>query len=370
MSRHRGSEGSAGLAALGAELENALIPLNRSAARRALCRLARETTRALGAGLNTVQPAPPASKASSSESRVSAPLPGPIPAPVQPVAPDGALDAPLNPGDSAVNEKGRGVERDSARRGVQIALVRRSPTESSPQTPRLGTRIDATADELSDDITQRMPNVQTVPAARASFTETRVPSRHLDTSDNAHPLERGTRPPGEQTPFWGVPAVHLSPREAGANKAPKPSATPSVGAKNKPQFTPGPDALAASYAPPLSPEEEDELEIEILPEPLELSPCRVPPVEPMSHECSAEPSPDSLDVTPVAHHKLVEALHACTTYAGQGAQRSDVRELIADFQVHADWTEDELSRELKGLAQVELTPAGANAGPRAKSSRR
>lgn len=130
----------AGAAALARELEAALIPVNRSAGRRALARLAREVKRVtLNVGRNAM-------RSGSNEVPAPAPIPAPAPdrpapaaAPKENVEPQEAQSepAPIEPakvasGPTPAGDGGRGQSAALPDTGVSADLAQPAPGESGP----------------------------------------------------------------------------------------------------------------------------------------------------------------------------------------------------------------------------------------------
>ncbi|MDI3291275.1 hypothetical protein [Polyangium sp. 15x6] len=89
VARPRSQAAERGPGVVAAEIEAALVPLNRGAAKRTLARLARETARAVEAGL-VVEPAPPPAPvvvAAAAPAPVAAPVAAPVSAPAPAPAP-------------------------------------------------------------------------------------------------------------------------------------------------------------------------------------------------------------------------------------------------------------------------------------------
>ena len=148
LSRVASRDSRASVAQFVAELEAALIPVNRAAARRALGRLARETSRAVDRGLLEAPPAPeprPAPAAPSEVSLVAPPAALPVVPPERDIEPELALEPLLETRPEPL-----------ARRSVAS-----SSEASAAQTPPLGTLI-APAHEVTHELaalTDPMPDV-------------------------------------------------------------------------------------------------------------------------------------------------------------------------------------------------------------------
>lgn len=183
-----------GLAALVRELEVALIPVNRGAARRALSRLHRETERARDAGKLTalLQAAPVVAAAPAvAASPVAAPItpPEPAPAPV-PAPPSAELSEPapvVLPAVAAVPPTPRPIVKpapvveltltpEPRRVDLDPAVTRPEPVvqrarERGSSTPRLGTVVTAqTLPGEEVERTERAPHVA-IDEAEASPVE-------------------------------------------------------------------------------------------------------------------------------------------------------------------------------------------------------
>jgi len=115
-----------GLPGLAAELESALIPVNRAAGRRALARLAREIKRAtLGLGRHTLPSSSEVSSRSSSRS---------LPSPVDPGPESGASSSPQTTVDSLIAQFGVSSEGEQGLSRELRAIAGISETPSPPSS--------------------------------------------------------------------------------------------------------------------------------------------------------------------------------------------------------------------------------------------
>jgi len=143
---------TASLASLVGELEAALIPVNRAAARRALARVSRETTRALERGL---LPPPAAEVPKAPPTPPAQTIAAPAPAPVIEPAPVAEIEVTLE----------RTPEPEPLAETRPEPLVRRAsvvPPEPLARTPRLGTLMAPSVrlePQEPGDLTDPMPSV-------------------------------------------------------------------------------------------------------------------------------------------------------------------------------------------------------------------
>jgi hypothetical protein len=225
------------LAALLAELESALIPVNRGAAARALSRLARETIRARRPSLAPGEEAPPASL--EDEPSHAAPAPGDDTEPMQ-VGPD-ATSGPDGMRDSQETLNRRVPSRDS-----QETLNRTRPAQDSEDS--IGRHV-----VLLEPSLPRFPlDSSGEPAGRASdafgFGDEPTTSRR-ETIDEARPAEPSSasidRLRDDCEPSGPLPVAHAAPSSPLAPPTPPPPA-PRLG-------TPQPSAVSPAAAPPRPP---------------------------------------------------------------------------------------------------------------------
>lgn len=334
-----------GLEALVKELEAALIPVNRSAARRALSRLHRETERAreqgkldawLRAEISAAQPEalaaaadpPEAAPFDSPEAAPSAPLPAlPAVAPAPPAAllPAVVVAAPMLPAASAPTPAPALVASPPLP-AEELALTRPEPVierarERGGTTPKLGTLVTAqTLPGEEGERTERAPAVALLdeePAADESSLPVEV---ELDAALEPQPLQEPepSRLPDVLTAMLelhtGVEADEAPTRLREVVTAPKPTApSPEVNVHEALTWDPGPVAPSSSQ------------------------------VE------SAPPSPALL---------LVEPAPELSPYAPAvlPSRESDVSELLDSFHVSSAVEERELRGALKEMAGLELTP--------------
>jgi hypothetical protein len=172
-----------------AELEAALIPVNRAAARRALARLSRETARAIEQGL-ALEPAPE-----------------PHVAPVAPRATAVTAPQPETAGDTEFAEVDVVVELESepleetrpeplaARRSVPAppplpALPPSTDLRGDGQTPRLGTLMTPSV-KLEDpsELTERTPEAEQLPPSTRPLSLPEQPASEAEAAFSAEPSQ-------------------------------------------------------------------------------------------------------------------------------------------------------------------------------------
>jgi hypothetical protein len=388
---------SAGLVALVRELEAALIPVNRAAAQRALARLVRETTRALERGL-TLDEEP-----ERLESKPKVPA-QPSPAPRLELVP-----AVLEPNfEVDVEFDAQDVEPERPAREAETRpepVVRRSvaPSRAAPppepagvapvETPRLGTLV-AVAAVLPEappeyDFTERMPPVSLAePEATDSELEASAPEPEAGDSEplagdvepvasapellasDVEPLASAAEPVAGDV----EPVASAGEPEAGDEDEPLLHLLPEPLGENDIVIEEGPDAgliemrlpaegelvfateSAASEGP------EAELELAFTPSPhratsVTLEELRGPDFEPepdyepeplplYEPEPEPEPTPPSLPRVKLRREPL----------------RSEVQDLLREFSNETTPSEPDISRELRMLAGLDLTPPPATAG--------
>jgi len=310
-----------GLAALVKELEAALIPVNRAAAKRALSRLQRETARALANGqLPDEVPERPAPA-------VSAPPAEVVPVPAEPSQP-AKLEPWLPPALSSLD-------------GIVTVANEEPAFELSPTSsaPTIALELAAPAEvELSEDeieIVEEDPNdaltlarnVEVLPAS----VESVAPSVDM-------PADACTKP----EPVIVRKSLRPLVPEA-VPLPPSPLHTPALGSlvRELPVLTP--ERIAELSA--IADEEEGATQVFAPVAPLETV---------MSEEIEAASSPLSIEectepmpaVEPLCHGVSIVPTH-----------KSDVSELLAGFQVASDENHRGLCRAIKDLAELDLTPA-------------
>lgn len=418
--RVAGRGGGHSLSLLAEEIEKALIPLNRSAARRALVRLHRETARAVEQGklaplpdleepaqIRLSPPPPPAAPSDSPPVAVlrstepSRPTPPPVALKVDAQVPRDP--SPLAPAASPIPvivacETPPPAPQELAKRDVEamapIALASREPT-----LPLSLPLVQPPTDALE------LTRAETVVARRARGMPVPVVA-------TVAPRERP-----EKTPRMGsvdVAVIEIPPSALSALPDGVAEATERVPPVNEDVAA---DSLQALAAWPLS---SSSVYGEHEPEKASTSARRLPRVEPLendaggadanparadegqealplpSFELDTEPTPDLPTVEPPAvrgpsacvgggqsadsderaeslaedqleTRPLLSSLEALAVEPIRHilAPQSDVRELLSDFKVQGGLSENELRRELKALAGVDLTPGtGLNVGPR------
>lgn len=385
--RVAGRGGGASLHALADEIEKALIPLNRAAARRALVRLQRETARAVEQGklapvpdleepaqirlsppppavARSEQPkpvAPPVREARLRESPPPLPVQSPLPMVVACVTPPPVAPVAVRPIQAEIARLPIALESREPTLPLELPLVAVPEVEhlTSPQTvvarrargiptppplptsdtksestPRMGSvdvaviSVPATQlpplQEASSDLTERVPSV----IETATEHDFDAPAEDGDAELRA--LER-----------WPVPKVaELAPESDAVSPPELPrfpldlDLSPDLPTAEPPAVRESPALVVGVHvadsddtAEPVRDDELDDLETRPLP-----SSVAQLPVEPIRHILAPE---------------------------------SDVRELVSDFKVQGGLSETELRRELKALAGVDLTPGpAAGVGPR------
>jgi hypothetical protein len=383
LTRARRRAAGAGIGALLRELERALIPVNRAAARRALARLARETVRAKDEGRLTVAPPPP---------REPAPVTAP-PAPVVPVAvPDVVEVAALAAGPAAIpveSATSAGVVSPvavEAERGLTEQLPKR------PEPPRV-------------EVTERL-ELPFVAAAVASVVVAEpAPVVELPAESETRPepvvLRASQRPPA--MPPASIAPDPLSVVPPPVRELAPTGDTPVLGTVLAPTLVADEPRLSVAElalslaTPELAAADEIEIEIEwtfsedestIVPEEVELLPAEVSAEPERTEPC---PSPLAESVPPpavaaVADIELPDDVLASAPSASElpevdtklppwvtarpeepelsplprvampRPRESNVDDLLDGMQSEA-LGEDELKSGLKGLAGLEPTPS-------------
>ncbi len=385
----------AGLAALVRELETALIPVNRAAAKRALSRLHRETERAKAAGkldallhaeaapvvtapvvtapvvtavdaialaaeypepsqtsVPVVEAAPPpvfVAPAAPPSVLVAAPAPAPVPVVALP-APEFTPEPLLAVGEPALTKPEPVVQRAKERgnrtpRLGTLVTLQTLPGEEGERTERVPAVVidDKPELDLSIDVELEASPVPTAAAPQALVDP--EPSRMPDVLTAMVALHAGVD--AEDAPTR-IRDVVTEPRATG----------PALGAQPRvvavPQLTPEPELVEDSWlthssfegvvssAPSFESERVDPAVHEALtwnPGPVATAPHDVPAALPpalLLLEPAPEPSPYAPAVLPT--------------------RTSDVSELLDSFHVSDAAEEHELRSALKGMAGLELTP--------------
>ncbi len=294
-----------GLSALVKELEAALIPVNRAAAKRALSRLHRETARALVSGQ---LPADEPERAAAVE--IAAPIEAP--AELEPWLPpalsslDGVVTALCDEPELALSPVS-----DALTIALEVSAPRAEPVALA-EVPSLDDEIEIIEEEPIDELTTAIE----LPAEACTRPEPVI-------------VRKSVRP--------------LIAQVLPLPEAPSPLHTPTLGslARELP-------VLSAERIAELSATIEEEhathvfapvavIERELAPSVVATAPCALP-VE----ECT-EPMPD---VEPLQHGVSIVA-----------TRKSDVSELLAGFRVATDESHLGLCRAIKELAELDLTPA-------------
>jgi hypothetical protein len=394
----------AGLPGLVRELENALIPVNRAAAKRALSRLYRETDRAraagkLGAGLQAeaareaaapvsaepprvvvepprVAPAPPVVE----ELLVAAEFPDPSPvalpvvekAPTPPpraAAPRVVAPAPL-PVLTLTPEPQIAVGEPAFTKPEPVVLRKR---ERGSRTPRLGTLITAqTLPGEESELTERAPAVVNdeeleievdvvVEEEVVAAPHVAAPQPLLDPEPSRMPdvimamVELHTGVDADEAPTRlrdVVTAVAATPAPVVVESVPAPVVVESVPAPVVVESVPAPVVVESVPAPVVAAEPVVQLFVS------ELADSAV-------HDALTwNPGP----VAPVANSDVVSSLPAALLIAEPApepspyapavlpARSSDVSELLDSFYVSGAAEEHELRSALKEMAGLSLTP--------------
>ncbi len=308
--RAAGRASGGGVSGLAAELQKALIPFNRAAARRALLRLYRETERAVGEGRLG---APPDTDSEEDLLRLSPP-----PAKVGETAP--------------------------------ILVPVAAPAAMAPMPPRLPTPSPVEVAELplSAELSSDAPEQLTRPETIVSRRRAQLPSW----PPPLPPID----PAGPRTPRMGsmdVSVVTLEAAPAMAQRTRTPSPPPLPVFDDLTERVPEVSELLAS-------EGDESPALVMVPEVSELlaaedeSPALVIGVHVADSEDVAEQvNDDDIETRPLP------VLAPPVPYAGVSVPASEVHELLRGFQVAEGLGEAELRRELKALAGVDLTPGSA-----------
>lgn len=424
--RVAGRAGAASLHALAEEIEKALIPLNRAAARRALVRLHRETARAVSEG--KLAPVPDLEE--PAQIRLSPPPP--------PVAPSDSKISVAPP----VRETQAALRRETppplpvqSPIPVVVACVTPPPVAVAAVTPPPVAAPVTLPSVVVPAVTLppvAVPAVTLPPihAALPVMLESREPTLPLALPLNpcaSEPVEHVTSP---QTVVArrarGLAPPPLPAANARSEKTPRMGsvdvAVISVQAAELPPLPESPSDLTERVPPVSDALEGDDAELRAL----EAWPVSLPSVEPRPleepsaasislEELPSEPrslldpspslprfaldielSPDPPTLEPPALREspaLVVGVHVADSEELAEpvlddeletrplpssvsalpvepirhllAPESDVRELVSEFKVQGGLSETELRRELKALAGVDLTPGAAvNVGPR------
>jgi len=374
--RAAGKGGGASLGLLGEELEKALIPLNRAAARRALVRLFRETARAVEQG----KLAPTPDLEEPAQIRLSPPPPVVAQKPVQ-VAPLAATPEPIQVALSADSAEPRAVAAVAVApvvaEPVQVAVPPVAPVAApAPVAPRARTPLPPVSVEPSSEAEQ-LTSAETVVARRARGLRSTPPP--LPPS----PVRNETTPRigSVDETVISVPNLPRQPLfcDVPGDATERVPEVEEISSDDSDLQALAEWPVAQRPLPPEIPQFIGELELPLprFVSPPELSPDP-PTVEPPAlrespalvigvhvadsdeiaeavadDELETRPLPSSLSALPVEpiRHLL--------------AAESDVHELLSEFQVREGLSEAELRRELKALAGVDLTPGSAlEVGPR------
>ena len=330
-----------GLPALVRELEAALIPVNRAAAQRALARLQRETARALASGTLAEEKPEVREPAAQPTVSVSAPEPEPdhletlaIALPTcEPLAPPAASD--LDGVQSALcDQPYERVEESPLVDALTIALDLRAPSDGA-EIVLLEEDVEFIEEEPSDALTVAR-NIEVQPIAVL-----------LEDASVELPEEACTRP---------EPVIRRQALRPLAQPDPEPL-RPSLEVGSR---TPTLGSLAAEL-PTLAPELIAEMTRRVV---SEAQSAAVEPhaLVPLSPESSAPPVGAEAEVVCSAQNDectepTPEVSPLVPGVAIVASRKSDISELLADFQVAKHDTHQDLRRAIKELAELDLTPA-------------
>jgi hypothetical protein len=336
-----------GTLALGAELEKALIPVNRAAARRALVRLYRETSRAIQAGrLAPSLPVPGCAPLSEGLPPSSAPDPAAFSEPPTPVLLPSPSPPPLPRFRSELEALTRPETVVARARAFGGSIPAPRPTEPPPvsvDTPTLGS-----------------VEVRGYAAKPAICVEERPRT------------EDSTERTPETADRFDTDIAELAGPQAFAN-----TFGDAEGALDAASIF---ESSAAAPAIRELDEERAAAEVEVDPEPLELVPVvegaprtetaavqETPPMpvvsEPVSRaEAAQTEAAPQLVSEAMTQTEAQETLPPAEVvpYAGLPAERSEVRVLLEGFQVALPTNEVNLRKELSALAGVDLTPGSSS----------
>jgi hypothetical protein len=346
-----------GLPGLVRELEAALIPVNRGAARRALARLSRETARALASGVlaedepEVREPAPlpevRATVVAVAEPARAVEVPAEEPAPegdeletcaiIVPVPVE--LPPPSSNGEGALSTLSEDTETTPDASPVSGALtlaidvcaaVDATPTESI----LLEEDIEFIDEEPSDALTV-VRDIEVAPIAIANAAEQALVDLPEEACTRPEPIILRQAQRTFARPELSPPSVEA------------PSRTPTLGSLAAELPVLAPELIAEmtrleGLAPSVV--TEPSVEVEMSPEPSGL-PAEVE--DSVRSWAAGEQSTDPMpEVAPLSPGVAIVA-----------SRKSDVSELLADFQVAPDDTHQGLRRAIKEMAELDLTPA-------------
>lgn len=375
-------ESDRGVEAVVGEIEAALIPVNRAAARRALARLARETIKAKEAGKVKPRPSnrPPAAPKPEAKAIVEA-----APAPKVEVE----AKAPVAPAPKVEVEAKAIVEQTPAPRVEVRAVVEHAvtqattppPVDPAPRAPApLPVAVVAAAPPSA--LSQPFIILPTPPPVPAVWTPSPAPAEIEPTPTvlGMGPVEMDHAPTEIDAPValrTPTPAPALStptPQPIAATPAPQPIvATPApqpIAAAPEEPASAAPDLAepADAPAPPASPSPIDRVVLAQPTEPADVAfglEDRARPQEPLTppFALDVEPAPRAL---PAARPMFAEARHRGPVHHAPNVHtRAD--DLLAHFG--ASCNDDAHMREaascLRRMAGIEATPPPARAEPSA-----
>lgn len=358
-----------GVDALIRELETALIPVNRSAARRALARLHRETTRALESGrvdISAFQLEPETSAPASSDARPAAPAVMRAPEPEPALAPEPAPEPEPNEWSVPIDV----LESSPAAPEAEVASHDEpQQDETAPETilaRARGERVEAPALEV-DVVVELSPPPGAATEVRRSVPETPVLGTMCNPQTSLTPVDIIETDVTER-----VPPVFEPEATPGPGSEAKASAVPEVVPRASAEPAPGLDAEF----------EDEEIEwIEVEPsveqpparvgEPFGVAPSADPPgvaprwkpsvvvlggspiVDTHPGPAAAEPEPEPTPPPRIPDEKPVPAPPRFAP------RESNVSELLAGFAVAETRTDRQLRGDLKRMAGLEPTPPPA-----------
>jgi hypothetical protein len=342
-------ESPIGLPALVRELEAALIPVNRAAARRALARLQRETVRALASGVlpeevpevrTQARPAPVivAETALANDDLETPAIAVPvvaIKAEVVDLPPalsnlDGVLSSLCDESDAALGESPSGAALTIA---LDVRAVNVAPAVAS-ETVLLDEDVEFIDEEPSDALTVAR-NIEVMPIPSASNAAHLVVDMPEEACTRPEPviLRRSLRPLAQPELPLPLTSSETLPR------------TPTLGSLAAELPVLAPSLIAEMTRRELS--EQARVSLEGSESEMSAGPTQADASD--SVVCSA-PSEDYTEPMPE-----VSALSPAVAIVA--SRKSDVSQLLADFQVEPDGTHQGLRRAIKELAELDLTPA-------------
>jgi hypothetical protein len=392
-----------GLESLVLELEKALIPVNRGAARRALSRLHRETERARSAGklerwLQGESAAPVTLAVATAQAPTMAAPRAPEPWQSEPESPEAspALLPRVTPGPAPRSERVPAVPApeltltpephiaadDSAHTKPEPAVLR--SRERSTSTPRFGTIVTAqTLREEEAELTERAPSVVADEAEAELAIDVELAPSDLETLEVDADADAETPTPLRQAPAQvAQPLVDPEPStmpdvllamvtlHAGVEPDEAPTRLREVVTAEVALAGPAPSAIADAPSEARNEARSDEVPLLPFDAPLDAEPV-VLPIEPYTlfHSELAEPELHEAltwDPGPVVSSaaqvpfalQIAEPPPELSPLAPAvlPARQSEVSDLVDSFYVSGGAEEHELRSALKEMAGLELTP--------------